>query len=243
VVEHRIRGVRTVTRLRDARGMTLVEMMIAMVVAVIISLGAFALIDFSMRRSADIAGRVDADQRGRVAMDLITRQLRSQVCQPSGTPPMVNSATNPTDATHASFFVDLTNDSDPTVAPQLHTLTYDAAKLQIVESDWTATVPSDPSVDPTYSGSPTTRVLLTDVRPIPGVPMFSYFAFGSTAPMAVPVAATNLGDISSIAVNLRVTPSRAPATVADPSGSIDFKNQVTVRLVDPNADDPHPQCA
>jgi prepilin-type N-terminal cleavage/methylation domain-containing protein len=232
-----------VTRLRSDRGMTLVEMMVAMVIAVVVSLAAFSLIDFTMRRSADVAGRVDADQRGRVAMDQITRQLRSQVCQPSGTPPMVNSTTNPTDAAHASFFVDLTNDSDPTVAPQLHTLTYDATKRQIVESAWTAKVNANPSVDPTYSGTGTTRVLLTDVRPIPGVPVFSYYAFGSTTPMAVPVAAGNLDDISSVAVNLRVTPTGASTAVADPAGSIDFKNQVTVRLVDPNADDPHPQCA
>jgi hypothetical protein len=177
-------------------------------------------------------------------MDLITRQLRSQVCQPSGTPPMVNSTANPTDATHASFFVDLTNDSDPTIAPQLHTLTYDAANLRIVESDWTAKVSANPSlVDPTYSGTPTTRVLLTDVRPIPGVPMFSYYDFGSTTALAVPVAAADLGDISRVAVNFRVTPSGASAANPDPRGSLDFQDQVTVRNVDPNSDDPHPQCA
>ena len=33
-----------------------------------------------MRRSGEVAARVDAVQRGRTAMDTMTRQLRSQVC-------------------------------------------------------------------------------------------------------------------------------------------------------------------
>jgi type II secretory pathway pseudopilin PulG len=232
-----------VTRLRADRGMTLVEMMIAMVIAMIVSLAAFGLIDYTMRRSADVTNRVDANQRGRTALDVITRQLRSQVCQASGTPPMVNGTNNPSDATHASFFVDLTDDSDTTMAPQLHTLTYDAANARIVESDWTAKLNANPNVDPTYSGTPATRVLLTDVRPIPGVPVFSYYAFGSSSAMVLPLDATELADVARIAVNFRVTPHNADAGDPDPRASIDFQDQVSVRLVDPNADDPHPQCA
>jgi Prokaryotic N-terminal methylation motif len=232
-----------VNRARSDRGMTIVEMLVAMVVTMIVSLAAFALIDFTMRRMADVTGRVDADQRGRLAMDIITRQLRSQVCQPSGTVPMLNSTANPSDDTHASFFVDLTDDSDTTMAPQLHTLAYDAANYRIVETDWTAKASANPNADPTYSGTPTTRVLLTDARPIPGVPMFSYYAFGTTAPMTLPLDASELADIARIGVNFRATPSNAPKTDPDPRGSIDFQDRVTVRLVDPNSDDPHPQCA
>jgi prepilin-type N-terminal cleavage/methylation domain-containing protein len=227
------------------RGMTLVEMMIAMVIAMVISLASFALIDFTMRRAGDVAGRVDADQRGRIALDQITRQLRSQVCQISGTPPMVGgTATNPTDANDASFFVDLTNDSDPTVAPQLHTLAYQGApSYRIVESDWTAKAPTSPSVDPTYTGSPTTRVLLTDVLPIGTTPVFSYYdALGN--PLTGSLSGPTLAKVARIDVAFRSTPSGAAKTGnPDPRGSVDFQDRVTVRLVDPNADNPHPQCA
>jgi type II secretory pathway pseudopilin PulG len=227
-----------VNRARSDRGMTIVEMLVAMVVAMIVSLAAFALIDFTMRRTADVTGRVDADQRGRLAMDTISRQLRSQVCQPSGTVPMLNSTANPSDDTHAS-----TDGSDTTMAPQLHTLAYDAANYRVVETDWTAKASANPSVDPTYSGTPTTRVVLTDARPIPGVPMFSYYAFGTTTPMTLPLDASELADIARIDVNFRATPSNAPKTDPDPRGSIDFQNRITVRSVDPNSDNPHPECA
>jgi hypothetical protein len=46
----------------------------------IVSLATFALIETTMKKSGDAAARVEAAQRGRVAMDIITRQLRSQVC-------------------------------------------------------------------------------------------------------------------------------------------------------------------
>jgi prepilin-type N-terminal cleavage/methylation domain-containing protein len=233
-----------VIRPADERGMTLVEMMIAMVIAMILSLAAFALIDFTMRRAGEVAGRVDADQRGRVALDQITRQLRSQVCQASGTLPMVATATNPSDANDASFYVDLTNDSDPTVAPQLHTLAYQGApNYRIVETDWTATAPSNPRVNPTYSGTPMTRVLLTDVLPIGTTPVFSYYdALGNA--LTGTLSAATAGKVARIDVAFRATPSGAAKTGnADPRGSVDFQDRVTVRLVDPNADTPHPQCA
>jgi prepilin-type N-terminal cleavage/methylation domain-containing protein len=233
--------------LTDERGMSLVEMMIAMVIAMVISLASFALIDFSMRRAGEVAGRVDADQRGRVAMDTITRQLRSQVCQQTGTPPMVGgTATNPTDANDASFFVDLSNGSSPAVNPQLHTLSYQGApNYRIVESDWTPTVPGSAKVDPKYTGSPTTRVLLSDVLPIGTTPVFSYYDAAGNQ-LTGTLSGTTLGQVARIDIAFRAAPSgttKVTPVNPDPRGSIDMQDRVTVRIVDPNADTPHPQCA
>jgi prepilin-type N-terminal cleavage/methylation domain-containing protein len=62
------------------RGFTLVEMLVAMSIGVVILLAAFTLLDRSFTTSAQIADRQEGLQRGRQAMELITRQLRSQVC-------------------------------------------------------------------------------------------------------------------------------------------------------------------
>ena len=72
------------SRLTDERGMTLPEVMVTMVIALIMSLATFALVDVTMRQTKEISDRVDGVQRGRVAMDLMTRQLRSQVCLGDG---------------------------------------------------------------------------------------------------------------------------------------------------------------
>jgi prepilin-type N-terminal cleavage/methylation domain-containing protein len=229
-----------VTRLADERGMTLIEMLVAMTIGLLISLAAFGLIDFTMKRSGEISSRVDADQRGRLAMDVITRQLRSQVCLPSGTVPMYNAAGVPTDASNASFFVDLTSDSDASVAPELHTLAYDATNKRIVETDRTAKFGADPTVDPKYTATPKTRVLLTDVRQIPGTPatpIFTYYMVNGTQ-ITNPAAA--LDDIAAIQIAFRVTPTRARASDPDPRGSVDFTDKIFVRTFDPNATNPSP---
>ena len=67
-------------RLRAEDGFTLPELLVTMAIALIVSLATFSLIEVVMKRSGDIGARVETTQRGRTAMDLITRQLRSQVC-------------------------------------------------------------------------------------------------------------------------------------------------------------------
>ena len=228
-----------VTRLRDERGMTLIEMLIAIVIGMIICLAAFSLIDFTVRRSGEITGRVDATQRGRLALDNITRQLRSQVCLPSGTAPMFSRAGNPTDDNDATFFVDLTNGSSTTQAPELHTLTFDATNRRIVESDYADTLPSDPTKDPAYKTLTRTRTLLSDVVQSGSTPVFTYYTFAGT-PLTAPVTGAALGTIASIQVSFRALPSRA--TDPNTRGSVLFQDRVSVREVDPNSPDPEPEC-
>ena len=240
-------------RLRAEDGMSLPELLVAISMALIVSLATFSLIDFTMRRSADIQGRVDATQRGRIAMDTITRQLRSEVCQPSGTPPIVQRAGYVTDDNNVSFFVDLTDGSDTTKPVDLHTIAYDATKNQIVERDYTGTLSPTPGVDPTYNAAPyRTRTLLTDVVPVDNTPIFRYYGFGATTPFATPVAASNLGLISGIQIAFKTLPTNTAAVwrrdtaaqrTAGFRNSVVYQDLVTVREVDPNAATPMPRCA
>jgi prepilin-type N-terminal cleavage/methylation domain-containing protein len=236
-------------RLRDQDGMTLPEMLVAISMALIVSLATFSLIEFTMRRSAEISGRVDANQRGRVAMETITRQLRSQVCQPSGTPPIFSRAGNVTDGNGVTFFVDFTDGSQAATTPvDMHTIRYvpptaPAVAGTIVEQDYTGTLGANASIDPTYSATPyRTRTLLTDVVPVsPGAPIFRYYLYNSTTPLATPVTGSALGSIASIQIAYRALPSRSTTTTA--RGNVVFQDLVTVREVDPNATNPAPQCA
>jgi type II secretory pathway pseudopilin PulG len=67
-------------RLAREDGMTLPELLVTLTIAMVISLATFSLVEVTMRRSGEVSARVDAVQRGRFAMDEMTRQLRSQVC-------------------------------------------------------------------------------------------------------------------------------------------------------------------
>ena len=88
-------------RASDERGFTIIELMVAMSVGMVVLLAAFMLLDRSFTASGQIADRQEALQRGRQAMELITRQLRSQVCvvvPPATTfsPPVVGGQDNVT---------------------------------------------------------------------------------------------------------------------------------------------------
>ena len=64
----------------------------------------FAVIDTSVKQSNAIAGRVNATQRGRLVMDTITRQLRSQVCFSPVVPALIDASDD-----KVTFYADLSD--------------------------------------------------------------------------------------------------------------------------------------
>ena len=96
------------TRIRSQAGVTLVELIAAMAIGVITLLAVFAVLDTSVKQSNAIAGRVNATQRARLAMDTITRQLRSQICISATAPAIIAGTEN-----SVKFHVDLTDRTRP----------------------------------------------------------------------------------------------------------------------------------
>jgi prepilin-type N-terminal cleavage/methylation domain-containing protein len=227
-------------RLRQQDGFSLPEMLTAIAIALIVSLAAFSLIDAVLKRTGATTGRIDATQRGRTAMEAITRELRSQVCLPSGTPSMWSRTGNPTDANSATFFVDFSDGGDPSLAPDLHTITFDPVKKQIVESVYKGAKNPTPAVDLPYNGTPVKKVLLTDVVGLAdGTPVFRYYAYDGTV-LPSPVSAANLKKLAQVKIAFKALPSRGKST--DP-GTVVFQDQIFVRDVDPNVAIPNPVCA
>jgi prepilin-type N-terminal cleavage/methylation domain-containing protein len=235
--------------LRREDGFTLPEMLIAMVIGLIVSLAAFSLIEFTMKRSGDVAARVETTQRARGAMDTITRELRSEVCLNPSTAPIT--AATPTSLT---FYADFTDQANPDTPPELHTLTYTAITDtkdvdypgRLTEAIYIGT--SNHATPPTFTypatGNPTrTRTLLTDVEPIPSMPVFGYYGFNTATPPATTltlgstVAAANLNRIARIEIGFRAWPSGRQVS----NYKFAIQDRVTPRELDPNSfsqDDP-----
>jgi hypothetical protein len=72
--------VRLRNRLREERGLTLIELMTGAVIGVVIIGVAFGLLEGVLRTFGTSEERVDVSQRGRLAVDQMTARLRSQVC-------------------------------------------------------------------------------------------------------------------------------------------------------------------
>jgi prepilin-type N-terminal cleavage/methylation domain-containing protein len=227
-------------RLREEDGMTLPELLIAISIALIVSFAALSLIETVMRRAAETEGRVEASQRGRAAMDTITRQLRSQVCLSSTVPPMYAASNNA-----VTFYTDLSRPED-NKQPERHTITYDTTARTLVEQDFEGTGVA-PAI--TYPSAPTrSKVLAENVEPVSGTPIFRFYAYnlptdGSSprpdTPLASPLSATNLGLVARIELSFRTLVPKSSST----RGSIVLQDQVYVRAADPNDPAPTPTCA
>jgi prepilin-type N-terminal cleavage/methylation domain-containing protein len=203
-----------VTRLRSERGFTMVEVLAVMLIGGIVMAGVASLMQVAMRQSTGIVSRTDAIQRGRLVMDRMTRELRSQVCLDLGyvsARPALESA----DRNSVTFFTDLSDGTKPVVKRQI---TYDAANKKIVEKQYVRS--SAAGVTPTtFSTTPTTTTLLENVTSKNSTGDFfsfrKYNGPGSDATDTVlvsgatPLSSADLAAVARITIAMDVRPSNA----------------------------------
>jgi prepilin-type N-terminal cleavage/methylation domain-containing protein len=73
----RLRLTALVARLRDERGFTLMEVLVAMVAGIIVTGALFAILEISLKQNSRITDRVESQQLGSAAMTKIIDPLRS----------------------------------------------------------------------------------------------------------------------------------------------------------------------
>ena len=225
-----------VSRLRRESGFTLVELMVAMMIGTMTILAVYGVLDTSIKQSSKIAGRVNATQRGRIAMDTITRQLRSQVCY-SATVPALVSGTD----TAVRFHVDLTDGAKPI---EQHEIFYNSTARTLTERVWPGV--GSPLSFPTQTVS---RQITDGVmqRPAPNAPIFRYYAYNTANPprpatlLPTPLSATDLARVARIEIGF-VTLPPGQTVVTFPAAST-LQNEIYVRVADPNDPAPTPTCA
>jgi hypothetical protein len=226
-----------VSRLRSDAGVTLVELLVAMVIGTGTLLAVFAVLDTSVKQSNAVAGRVNATQRGRLAIDTMTRQLRSQVCFSPTVPALVSGTDN-----SVKFHADL---SDGTRLIEQRELLYDPVKRTINERTWAGSLILGVVTFPTLTKN---RQLISEIttRPAPDAAIFRYYAYNTAVPprpiiqLPTPLSATDLARTARIDVGFVTLPPNArPA----PAASVTLQNEIYVRVADPNDPAPTPTCA
>jgi prepilin-type N-terminal cleavage/methylation domain-containing protein len=235
---------RAADRLRSEQaGVTLVELLVAMVIGLIVTFASLTVLGRATVVSHEVADRQEAVQRGRLAMELITRQLRSQVCLGESAEPISYG-----DGATLTFYADLSNGSTNV---QRRRLTFVPATGttpgRITEEVFagTGTYP-----DLTYGSTPTSsRVLLSGVRRtrVGAVdqPVFRYYAFQPGSPtgdlqeLATPLSAENASRTVMVRIAYVVLPER---TVPRDFDSTTLQDDVYVRLADPTRPLEGPRC-
>jgi prepilin-type N-terminal cleavage/methylation domain-containing protein len=229
----------------DERGFTLIELLVAMSVGMIVLLAAFMLLDRSFTASGEIADRSDALQRGRLTMERMTQQLRSQVCLGEANAPIV--AANGYSVT---FYADLSDGSEPV---ELRTLTFNPTARTITQS----VIPGDGDYpDLTFASAPKSTTLLTKVQPIMDGSVerapFRYYGFKAGAPSGdlellgppagaptTPLSTAALRRVAVVKLGFR---SFANRKLSDDDLAAVIENDVYVRIADPTNVEEGPRC-
>jgi prepilin-type N-terminal cleavage/methylation domain-containing protein len=168
---------------RAEHGYTLVEVLVATVLGLIVSLAAFTMLEFTTRDVANTSARMHANQVGRLALEKIMLQLHSacvakgaNVIEPPSTPVALRFISETSPLRPAT--------EEPTselASVRLHEIIYKAASGStegtLVEKSW----PSYGS-PPSYSFNsekekPFERTLLKGVKQTGVVPVFQYYRY------------------------------------------------------------------
>jgi type II secretory pathway pseudopilin PulG len=226
-------------RLRDERGFTLMELIVATALGMVIVLATVALIDSAQTSSARVTARVDGTQRARAALEQLTQRLRSQVCVGYSTP--VVSAT----ADEITFFADY---GDQAFTPEGRRFYFAGNELR--ERIWNA-VSTPPSA--TFANAPTRdRVVISGIErvkddagnPMPWLTYFAYDAASPTEPREQLPATVPSADLPRV-VRVQVA-FRTRVKGQDERVDTNFVNSTIVRMAnpsDPDKDNRGPQCA
>jgi prepilin-type N-terminal cleavage/methylation domain-containing protein len=214
-------------RVRDESGFTLVELLVAMTIGTVVLFASFMLVDASTPLAQKTQDRVDAAQRGRLAMEIVGAELRSQVCMPGAVPPILP---NVSDGGNAWFYG---NNQDQNSLPQRHHIYLQGNAL--LEDTWQG-VGTQANVTFPVNPAPKTRTLLSPVALVPGVKLFRYFGFDENLPAAVnkpvatPVSVADSRNIVQVNLSFVARPTRAIAASGRDST---FQQAVFFRTADP----------
>jgi hypothetical protein len=234
------------SRFRAQEGFTLMEVLVAATIGFVVLSAALGLLESTLRLDNGVMAKTDAQQRGRLAMDRITQELRSQVCLNLTTPAIVPVKSTADSVTFYSDFGE-----DVKAPPMLRTITFDNTTGEISESDVLGKgAPGGPF---TFTDPPTNQIIVqgaTRVTESDGTvrPFLKYFAYetkngvlGTTQELAPPLAAAGPAAAARVA-RIEISFTARPTGAKDNTHATDIKDEISVRHADPNLTVPDPQC-
>jgi prepilin-type N-terminal cleavage/methylation domain-containing protein len=240
-------------------GFTLIEMLVSASAGLIVAFAAWSLIDVTLHSSSKITDRIDATQRGRIAMEQIVQQLSSGCLASDVSPiqPTTAAGISPVITTDASHIVFVTGVGDgSTGTPTEHAITYqngvltDTAYTYVGGSAPTLTAPATWTFNPT----PRTIRLLSNLWPVKGATgIFKYYTYSNpanttansligaapltalSAPWPPAAGVTNsAGSVAQVDIGWVVGAFPAPGTTlafpTDPSRLVTMNDSVVFRL-------------
>jgi Tfp pilus assembly protein PilV len=199
------------TPLRADHGFTLVEMLVAMVSGMVVILATLSVLDISISQSSRISERVDADQRGRVALEKLMLELHSS-CIAFASNPVEPGSTD----TNIKFVSQSGNEAYFTSVTK-HEVSLNTVTHQLTDASYASTnTAAELGTNWNFPAAPTsTQPLLTGafqtVTEGLTIPVFRYYKYEggniSNTPETTPVSAADAKATAEVTVNFTIAPS------------------------------------
>lgn len=217
--------------LRDQRGLTLIELLVAMIAGLVVSLAAFSILDTSLSQSARIADRVSADQRGRTAMEKIMLKLHSSCVAAKTTPVEPGSEAN------KLLIISQTGSEASFSKVLLHKVYLEKGNL--IDAAYPNTG-AKPAPNWEFSGAPeSTQTLLTGVTQSESsektlIPIFQYYRYEGSAlsktALSTPLKEKEAEETAAIVVSFTTTPESGTADKRAGERSVNLTDTAVLRF-------------
>lgn len=190
-------------RVRDERGFTLMELLVAMIAGLVITGALLAILEVSLRQDARISDRVQADRIGRTVMSNILDELHSSctgfgsgaIQPPATTPTTPLATTGPLDLWFLTAYGSGTSGAAAPTGVTLHDINWAFAKTSntgaelgnLTDYSWDSTGGEPPTSAWTFTSTLSTttasrtRVLATNVVPEETSTLFNYSKYDTTS--------------------------------------------------------------
>lgn len=178
-------------RLRDSRGFSLVEVLVAMVTGIIVVGALFAILEESTRQTSRLSDVAQATQVGNVAMTHIVDELHS-TCLSAGFTPVQEGSTPSKLILVNGYFPSKTKEPEYTFVRK-DTIEYVSSKEQLNDTWVKATAEPESGVYKTWSTT-TSKALLAEKVTQNSVeqPVFTYYKYAAAASSSTEAAAATL---------------------------------------------------
>ena len=216
----------------DERGLTMTELLVAMLVGMIVLGAIVTLVTVTAKSSGRITERVAANQLARPMMQRVMNEMHSACISPGLAP--IQSGSN-SDA--ISFIHGTGPDVSPT--PVKRTIAWNSSNGYLTDQTFAKTGGTAP--DWTFSSTPSsTYRLLEHVGQIGGTtPIFSYFAYEngviSDTPLPVPLSTDDAARTVQVTISLAVAPTKS-GTSDEEGAPIELTNSALLRFSPSNED-------
>jgi Tfp pilus assembly protein PilW len=212
---------------RDETGTTIMEVIVALAAGVVVLAALSTIFVVTLRSSARVSARVDANQRARIALNTIVEQLHSACVAPQVAPIREGSS---------GILIAFIHQTGSAVSPvPVESKVYlDGTTLK--QSDYPLAGGTTPSTW-TFALSPSfTKTLMTNVSPTaPASSIFGYYSYTngqvSATALEAPLNAERAAKAVKVAIAFSASPLSTPAKDAEAATTI--KSAVNLRLTPP----------